>query len=92
LFFQLVYPLQLRVREKGQGASESEYDRRNRASTTRFKRADTTTEETRAFTYNKVDKPLSVADMNGSTTYVYDELYRITSESRATKGCRDSYE
>ena len=42
------------------------------------------TNETRQFTYNKVDKLLTASDVTGVTTNTYDALYRLLSEERAT--------
>lgn len=60
--------------------TETEYDLANRATMIRF------ADETRTFTYDKVDNLRVVTDLHGTTTRLYDKLYRLASETRYTNG------
>ena len=66
---------------KGQSV-ESDYDRANRATETRLRRADNTVEETRTNQYDRVGNLLASTDLHGSTTYTYDDLNRQLTETR----------
>lgn len=70
---------------KGQ-ITECDYDRAGRVTTSRHKTNTTTTYETRVSTWSKTGKLLTVSDLNGSSTYVYDNLDRVVTETRATTG------
>ncbi|MBI4604274.1 MAG: RHS repeat protein [Planctomycetes bacterium] len=67
-------------------ALESEYDLARRPTSTLHKRSDGTTQETRNFAYDKVGNLLDVQDGEGASSYDYDSLNRVTSETRATAG------
>lgn len=49
---------------------------------TQLKRADASVEETRVSTYDKGGNLLSRSDLHGSTSYAYDALGRVTSETQ----------
>jgi RHS repeat-associated protein len=73
---------------------ESDYDGAGRVFNQRFKRANNTIEETRFSAYDKAGNLLSRSDKHGTSTYAYDALNRITSETRetTTAGIADEYE
>jgi len=71
------------VDPKGQSV-ETDYDRAGRVVEQRFKRADTTTEETRVSIYDKAGNLLSKTDLHGASAYAYDALNRVTDEVRNT--------
>lgn len=71
------------VDPKGQSI-ETDYDRAGRVTEQRFKRADTTTEETRTSTYDKAGNLLSKTDRHGTSAYVYDAVNRVIEEDRLT--------
>jgi RHS repeat-associated protein len=60
----------------------SEYDRANRVTTTFHYRSNGTLEEERGFAYDRAGNVLSVTDATGTTTYTYDALYRVETESK----------
>ena len=70
---------------KGQ-VVENEYDFYNRKTECRYLRDDGTVEETRTFAYDDVGNIKQLADLNGTTIYSYDDLYRVTAETRLTDG------
>jgi len=69
---------------------ESDYDRANRRTLRRMKRADGSIEEIRTWRYDRTGNPIEVTDRHGTTLYEYDQLDRTTKETRRTHG-EDAY-
>ena len=65
---------------------EYQYDLARRKAVSLHKKFNGTVEETRSFVYDKAGNVLTVSDANGTSTYGYDSLYRVTSETRQTAG------
>ncbi len=66
---------------------ESLYDRANRVvRTEHYAAGGVTPDETREFTYDNVGNVLTLSDIAGDTVYVYDELYRVVTETRTNTG------
>lgn len=77
--------VQVVIDPKGQ-KTEAYYDRAERVVTTRHRRTDNSIEETRRFTYDRMDNILTALDLSGLTSYTYDALYRVLTESRTDTG------
>jgi RHS repeat-associated protein len=76
----------VRVRDPKGQVIERAYDRAGRPKLVIRLLANGTIEETQSFSYNRVGKPVLVSDLNGTSRYEYDALYRVTSETRDTRG------
>lgn len=70
---------------------ENDYDRANRVTQVRLLRADGSLEETRTNLYDRVSNLLVSTDLNGTSSYDYDDLNRNISETRSTPSLSDSY-
>jgi RHS repeat-associated protein len=74
------------VTEPNGQKTEFDYDRADRVVVSRYRRADNSIEETRSFTYDRMGNILTATDASGTTTYTYDALYRVLTESRSDTG------